>query len=60
MSLHEEGIKSILDKLTDSELFGLANTVTEGLARNLNNTREGIYVLRCLKLALMYFNYYFF
>lgn len=41
MSINKEGITGILDKLTDSDVLALANTVTQGLTRNLKNTREG-------------------
>lgn len=42
MSLNEEGIKSILDQLTDDELTALASTVTQGLSKSFTNTREGV------------------
>lgn len=41
MSINQQGVKEILNKLEDSELFGLAATVTQGFLKNKLNCRNG-------------------
>lgn len=41
MSVNKDGMLNILSKLGDHDLLGLANTVTEGLSKNIVSTRKG-------------------